>query len=78
MTSAKKLYPICHGTGDFFAISPLWVDARAAAMHFWDPMLSRLTNTGNRALESAAMPRAGTMMITTIITMTTRERGAFG
>jgi hypothetical protein len=24
------------------------------------------------------MPRAGGMMITTIITMTTRERGAFG
>jgi hypothetical protein len=47
-------------------------------MHFWDPMLSRLTNTGNRALESAAMPHAGGMMITTIITMTTRERGAFG
>jgi hypothetical protein len=47
-------------------------------MHFWDPMMSRLTNTGNRALESAAMPCAGGMMITTIITMTTRERGAFG
>jgi len=47
-------------------------------MHFWDPMLSRLTNTGNCALESAAMPRAGSMTITTIITMTTRERGAFG
>jgi hypothetical protein len=47
-------------------------------MHFWDPMMSRLTNTGDRALESAAMPRAGGMMITTIITMTTRERGAFG
>jgi hypothetical protein len=47
-------------------------------MHFWDPMMSRLTNTGDRALEGAAMPRAGGMMITTIITMTTRERGAFG
>jgi hypothetical protein len=47
-------------------------------MHFWDPMMSRLTNTCDRALESAAMSRAGGMMITTIITMTTRERGAFG
>jgi hypothetical protein len=47
-------------------------------MHFWDPMLSRLTNTGDRALHSAAVPRAGSMMITTIMTMTTRERGAFG
>jgi hypothetical protein len=72
------LYPICHGGGDFFAIAPLWVDPKPAPVHFWDPMMSRLTNTGNRALESAAMPRAGGMMITTIITMTTRERGAFG
>ena len=48
-------------------------------MHFWDPMMSRLTNTGDRALvQSAATPCAGSMMITTIITMTTRERGAFG
>lgn len=78
MTERKELYPICHGRGDFFEVSPLWVDAEASPMHFWDPMLSRLTNTGNRALESAAMPRAGGMMITTIITMTTRERGAFG
>ena len=74
----KELYPICHGRCDFFAVPPLWVDAEATPMHFWDPMLSRLTNTGNRALESAAMLRAGGMMITTIITMTTRERGAFG
>jgi len=77
-TLELKLYPICHGGSDFFASSPLWVDATAAAMHFWDPMMSRLTNTGDRALESAAMTRAGGMMITTIITMTTRERGAFG
>jgi hypothetical protein len=41
-------------------------------------MMIRLINTGNRALESAAMPRAGAMTITTIIMMTTRERGAFG
>jgi hypothetical protein len=61
-----------------FAIASLWVDARVAPMHFWDPMMSRLTNTGDRALKSAAMPRAAGMMITTIITMTTRERGAFG
>jgi hypothetical protein len=47
-------------------------------MHFWDPMLSRLTNTGERALESAAMPRAGGMMTTTMMTTTTRKRGAFG
>jgi hypothetical protein len=72
------LYPICHGGSDFFAFAPLRVDASAAAMHFWDPMMSRLTNTGDCALESAAMPCAGIMMITTIITMTTRERGAFG
>jgi hypothetical protein len=47
-------------------------------MHFWDPMLSRLTNTGNRALESAAMPFARGMMMITIITTTTRMRGAIG
>jgi hypothetical protein len=41
-------------------------------------MLSRQTNSGERALSSAAMPFARGMMITTIITMTTRERGAFG
>ena len=46
-------------------------------MHFWDPMLSRPTNTGNRALESAAMPFARGMMIT-IMTTTTRMRGALG
>jgi len=59
-------------------MAPLWVDPPPVRVHFWDPMMSRLTNTGNSALESAAMPRAGSMMITTIITMTTRERGAFG
>jgi len=73
-----ELYPIYHGGSDFFAYAPLWVDVTAAPMHFWDPMMSRQTNTGDSALESAAMPRAGGMMITTIITMTTRERGAFG
>jgi hypothetical protein len=76
--STAKLYPICHGSSDFFASAPLRVDAPAADRHFWDPMMSRLTNTGDRALESAPMPCAGSMMITTIITMTTRERGAFG
>lgn len=46
-------------------------------MHFWDPMLSRLTNTGDRALSGAAMPLARSMMIT-IMTTTTRMRGALG
>jgi hypothetical protein len=78
MQAPDKLYPICHGRSDFFAFPPLWVDAQGALLHFWDPMMSRLTNTGNRALKSAAMPRAASMMITTIITMTTRLRGAFG
>jgi hypothetical protein len=41
-------------------------------------MLNRFVRTGTRALESAAMPLAGGMMFTTIITMTTRKRGAFG
>jgi hypothetical protein len=41
-------------------------------------MLSRLTNTGTRTLDSGAMPRAlGMMMITAIMT-TTRMRGAIG
>ena len=75
---AHKLYPICHVNAENPAISPLWVDAPAARVHFWDPMMSRLTNTGNCALESAAMLCAGSMTITTIMTMTTRERGAFG
>jgi hypothetical protein len=72
------LYPIYHVGGENLATVLLWVDASGVSVHFWDPMQSRLTNTGNRALESAAMPRAGGMMITTIITITTRERGAFG
>ncbi len=41
-------------------------------------MLNRFVRTGISALESAAMLLAGSMMFTTIITMTTRERGAFG
>ena len=41
-------------------------------------MFSRLTNIDVLALESAAMSFAGSMTITTIMTMTTRERGAFG
>jgi hypothetical protein len=72
------LYPIYHAAKEIFSFASLWVDAPAAPVHFWDPMMSRLTNTGDRALKGAAMPRAGGMMITTIITMTTRERGAFG
>jgi len=72
------LYPIYHGSSRICAIAPLQVDLRAASVHFWDPMLSRQTNTGDRALESAAMPFAGSITITTIMTMTTRERGAFG
>jgi hypothetical protein len=41
-------------------------------------MLSRLTNTGNGALHSAAMPRAFGMMMITAIMTTTRMRGAIG
>ena len=73
-----KLYPICHDSNEIFAAAPLQVDLARPSVHFWDPMLSRQTNTGDRALESAAMPFAGGMTITTIMTMTTRERGAFG
>ena len=73
-----KLYPIYHDNNEIFAAAPLQVDLLVASVHFWDPMLSRQTNTGDRALESAAMPFAGGMTITTIMTMTTRERGAFG
>jgi hypothetical protein len=40
-------------------------------------MMNRFARTGLRALESAALPFAGSMMITTII-MTTRTRGASG
>jgi hypothetical protein len=78
MTGQSGLYPIYHGSSEIFAVVPLQVDLADSSVHFWDPMLSRLTNTGNCALESAAMPRAAGMTITTIITMTTRERGAFG
>jgi len=78
MTASSELYPIYHGRGETFAIAPLQVDLPTASVHFWDPMLSRQTNTGDRALPSAAMPHAGGMTITTIMTMTTRERGAFG
>ena len=41
-------------------------------------MLTRFIRTGFQALESAAMPLAGSMTFTTIITMTTRKRGALG
>ena len=75
---SRKLYPIYHDSSEISAIAPLHVDLSTASVHFWDPMLSRQTNTGDRALESAAMPFAGGMTITTIMTMTTRERGAFG
>jgi hypothetical protein len=72
------LYPICHGRTKIFGIPAPQVDASAASVHFWDPMLSRLTNTGDHALHRAAMPRAlGMMMITAIMT-TTRMRGAIG
>ena len=61
-----------------FGITLSQVDAPRASVHFWDPMLSRLNYTGDRALHSAEMPRAfGMMMITTIMT-TTRTRGAIG
>ena len=54
------------------------VDGPTSSVHFWDPMLSRPTHTGNRTLESAAMLRTfGMTMITAIIT-TTRTRGAIG
>ena len=76
LSRCTKLYPICHGGGEIHVIAPLQVDLPLASVHFWDPMLSRQTNTGDRALQSAAMPRG--MMITTIMMTTTRERGAFG
>lgn len=41
-------------------------------------MLNRLFPSGLRALDSAAAPLAGLMMITTIMTTTTRMRGASG
>lgn len=47
-------------------------------MHFWDPMLNRFTLANHCALNSAAKPLAGSMTITTIITTTTRMRGASG
>jgi hypothetical protein len=74
----SELYPIRHAASDFRVFSPLWVDAAAAPVHFWDPMLNRFAPTGISALESAAMPLAGSMTFTTIIMMTTRKRGAFG
>ena len=78
LSPTPKLYPIYHGCGEILAAAPLQVDLARASVHFWDPMLSRQTNTGDRALESATIPFAGGMTITTIMTMTTRERGAFG
>src|SRR5437868_13483836 len=74
----SELYPIYHGRRQIFATSPLQVDGPAASVHFWDPMLRRLTNTGNRALHSAAMPCAFGMMTITAIMTTTRMRGAIG
>jgi hypothetical protein len=41
-------------------------------------MLNHFVRTDTSALESAAMSFAGSMMFTTIITMTTRRRGASG
>ncbi len=55
-----------------------WVDLQGSSVHFWDPMLNRFARTVVSALESAAMPLASSMMFATIITMTTRKRGAFG
>jgi hypothetical protein len=72
------LYPICHGIDEILAIVTARLDLQGASVHFWDPMLNRFVRTGSRALESAAMALAGSMMFTTIITMTTRKRGAFG
>ena len=61
-----------------FEISPSWLDPRPLAVHFWDPMMNRFASATLRALDSAAMSRAGGMlMIMTIIT-TTRMRGASG
>lgn len=54
------------------------LDLWAFPMHFWDPMMNRVACTGFCALESALVSRAGGMMFTTIITMTTRTRGASG
>ena len=61
-----------------YEISPSEVDAPAPSVHFWDPMLDRLKDTGDRALHSAAMPRAVGMMMITAIMTTTRMRGAIG
>jgi hypothetical protein len=72
------LYPICHETHEILAIVAARVDLQGASVHFWDPMLNRFVRTGVSALESAAIPLAGSMMFTTIITMTMRKRGAFG
>jgi hypothetical protein len=72
------LYPICHGIDEILAIVAWRVDLQGASVHFWDPMLNRFVRTGVSALESAEMPFAGSMTMMTIITMTTRERGAFG
>jgi hypothetical protein len=76
--NAGKLYPICHDIGEFLKFLGGRVDLGDASVHFWDPMLNRFIRTGTSALESAAMPLAGSMMFTTIIMTTTRKRGAFG
>jgi len=70
------LYPVCHDRSEILAAAPLKVDLRIASVHFWDPMLSRQTNIGDLALQSAAMPRG--MIITTIMMTTTPRRGASG
>jgi hypothetical protein len=73
-----KLYPICDNSIVSTNYFRRWVDQYSHPVHFWDPMLTRFIRTGFHALESAAMPLAGSMMFTTIITTTTRMRGASG
>jgi hypothetical protein len=73
-----KLYPICDNSIVSMNYFRRWVDQYSHPVHFWDPMLTRFIRTGFHALESAAMPLAGSMMFTTIITTTTRMRGASG
>ena len=72
------MYPICHERREFFDILTLRLDPDASCVHFWDPMMNRLASTAQRALNSAAMSRAGAMLMIMTITTTTRTRGANG
>ena len=72
------MYPICHEHGEIFNLLTLRLDPDGSSVHFWDPMMNRLASTAQRALNSAAMSRAGTMLMIMTITTTTRMRGANG